>query len=421
MNIQGNQRSGLNRESMQGTAWMILSYGIKLSLQLISFILLARTLGPQDFGIYMGILSFCILLEPLFDLGAHNLVIRDITRHRDSARAVGDSLIVSLLVLPFGVMLLVLGKTLVFDEQSTVAVLAIGLSQFVGGRSMSLGLGVNIANARISHNALLEILNGMIRLAVVASLVGLHGDLMTWIELQLLGNLLLSALVFGWIFQQYGIRCTGVAMLREHAVTGIHFAVANTARNVNTELDKVMIYQFVSVVATGIYSAAVRFVVISVLPVNALLSAVQRHFFIQGDSGYRQARRFAVSLLPATASYGAVAATVLWFFPDLIVALLGEGYEESSAVMRYLAFFPFLQSILLPYADAMTGAGLQKQRSHGTLLSMFCNLLLNLWLIPLYGWSGAVFATLVSQMLFLFYVTLYARKFLDRQPVNNRV
>lgn len=397
---------------LRGTAWMIASYGIKLGLQLGSFILLARTLGPESFGIYMAILSFTILLEPFFDLGAYNLVVRDITRHGNTASAVGDSLLVSSLILPLGLVVLFIGHAILFPSQLLMSVMEVGVSQFIGGRSVSLGVGTNIGNATISRNAVLEILNGSIRLCVVVVLFLIDGDLNDWIHLQLLHSCVLALIVFTWMKLSYGISLSGEGSLFERAKAGMHFAIGNAARNVNTELDKIMIFEYSSVAATGIYAAAVRFAVMSCIPVNALLTAVYRHFFIQGEKGYSFARAYAAKLVPATAAYGVLAGMGLWFLSDTIILLLGDGYEESAQAIRYLAFFPIIQSILLPFADALSGAGLQNVRSRGTLISMVLNVTLNFILIQLYGWQGAVIATLVSQGFLMLYVVFYARRYL---------
>ncbi len=404
--------SNLDSEMLRGTAWMIFSYGVKLSLQLISFILLARTLGPESFGVYMAILSFTILLEPFFDLGAYNLVVRDITRHGNTAAAVGDSLLVSSLVLPLGIVVLFIGHAVLFPSQLLMSVMEVGVSQFIGGRSISLGIGANIGNATISRNAILEIINGSIRLCVVVVLFLIDGDLSDWIHLQLLHSCLLAVVVFTWMKITHGIALSGQGSVFERAKAGVHFAVANAARNVNTELDKIMIYEYSTVAATGIYAAAVRFAVMSCIPVNALLTAVYRHFFIQGEKGYTFSRAYAAKLVPATASYGGVAGLCLWFLSDYIILLLGDSYEESASAIRFLAFFPIIQSILLPFADALSGAGLQKVRSNGTVISMVLNVTLNFVLIQVYGWRGAVFATLISQSFLLLYVVIYARRYL---------
>jgi len=406
--------SSLDAEMLNGTVWMMLSYGIKLSLQLVSFIMLARVLGPESFGLYMAMLSFVVLLEPFFDLGAYHLVVDDITKKVKTSVAVGNSLVLSSLVLPLGLLILLAGYTVLFADASYLMLAEIGLSQFVGGRCLSLTLGVNIAHGTIRNNAILEILNGTVRFVVVMALFLVDGDLETWVHLQLTGNIVMAMLVFAWIHRRWGIGFSGFGDVIDRLRAGMHFAIGYAARNANTELDKIMIYKFSSVEGTGIYAAATRFAVMACVPVNALLATIHRYFFIEGGKSYLHARRYARKIIPATTVYGVFASIVLFAFADMIIMLLGEGFEVAAVALRYLALYPLIQSILLPYADALTGSNLQNVRSRGTLISMVANVGLNFALIPFYGWQGAIIATLASQTLLLLFVSVYARRYIDK-------
>ncbi|MDO6461358.1 oligosaccharide flippase family protein [Granulosicoccaceae sp. 1_MG-2023] len=404
-------RFRLDGEMMSGTLWMMLSYGVKLGLQLVSFVLLARELGAESFGVYMALLSFVILLEPFFDLGAYHLVVDDITGKVPTGAAIGNSIALSLMVFPIGMLAMYLGYLLIFDQVTYLMLFEVGLSQFIGGRTISLTLGVNIAHGKMRRNAVLEMINGLIRLIVVSFLFLTGGGLEEWIHIQLAGNAVFALLVFFWWRRHWKLTVTGLTDIRRRLLAGMHFAIGNTARNANTEIDKIMIYRFASVEGTGIYAAATRFAVMSIVPVNALLSTVHRYFFIEGKKGYSESRRYAKRMLPITAAYGVFAAIVLYFFADLLIGLLGEDFREAVDALHYLAVYPLILSIMLPYGDALTGSSLQHVRARGTIYSMITNICLNLVLIPFFGWKGAIVATLISQTLLMLFVTVYASRY----------
>jgi O-antigen/teichoic acid export membrane protein len=207
---------------------------------------------------------------------------------------------------------------------------------------------------------------------------------------------------------------SSIGEVKDRFFAGSHFSIGYAAWSLNSELDKLMIFEFSSVAATGVYAAAARFAVLSCVPVNALLATVHRYFYIEGEKGYSHARRYAKKIVKATAAYGVFASLMLFLFADVVIWLLGDGYEEAGTALRYLAFYPFIQSLLLPYADALTGSGLQKIRSRGTIFAMLANLTLNLGLIPFYGWQGAVIATLISQTMLMLFVVVYARKYREQ-------
>ena len=80
---------------------------------------------------------------------------------------------------------------------------------------------------------------------------------------------------------------------------------------------------------------------------------------------------------------------------DLVPVLLGESYEGTQGVVRGLAVLPLLKVAHYLAADALTGAGQQRVRSAWQLGVALANGGLNLWLIPSYGVSGAVAASLL--------------------------
>lgn len=84
------------------------------------------------------------------------------------------------------------------------------------------------------------------------------------------------------------------------------------------------------------------------------------------------------------------------FFAPWIIYILGDEYQNAIATVRWLAPIPIIGSLQLLLADSLTGAGFQKTRSVIQITTALANIGLNVWLIPLYSWKGAAWATLSS-------------------------
>jgi O-antigen/teichoic acid export membrane protein len=85
----------------------------------------------------------------------------------------------------------------------------------------------------------------------------------------------------------------------------------------------------------------------------------------------------------------------------LLPLLLGPEYQEAVSAVRWLSLLPLLKAVHYFGADALTGAGHQGVRTGIQIGIAVVNLLLNLWLIPLYSWRGAALATLLSDGLMI--------------------
>ena len=118
-----------------------------------------------------------------------------------------------------------------------------------------------------------------------------------------------------------------------------------------------------------------------------------------GATGIATCLHLVKSLLPFALIYGIFALADFIIFTPGITYILGEEYQNAIAAVRWLAPIPIIGSLQLMLADTLTGAGFQKVRSTIQIVTAMSNALLNIWLIPLYSWRGAAWATLASDSL----------------------
>ena len=73
------RRSALAR-TVDNTAWLLLEHAGRLTIGLVVSIIMARYLGPQDFGMLSYALSVTAFLSTFVYLGLSGIVVRDIVR-----------------------------------------------------------------------------------------------------------------------------------------------------------------------------------------------------------------------------------------------------------------------------------------------------------------------------------------------------
>ncbi len=90
---------------VKNTLWMLLSQGIRLVLQAIYFIIIARTLGTEQYGVFVGATALVAIVGPLASLGNGNLLIKNVSRNKSLFREYwGNSLF---MIFVFGFILIV--------------------------------------------------------------------------------------------------------------------------------------------------------------------------------------------------------------------------------------------------------------------------------------------------------------------------
>jgi O-antigen/teichoic acid export membrane protein len=84
------------------------------------------------------------------------------------------------------------------------------------------------------------------------------------------------------------------------------------------------------------------------------------------------------------------------FGAPLVPHILGHQYADITSALRWLALLPVLKTLHYFTADALTGAGHQRLRTFIQIGVAVFNVLINLWLIPAYGWRGAAWSSIAS-------------------------
>jgi O-antigen/teichoic acid export membrane protein len=155
--------------------------------------------------------------------------------------------------------------------------------------------------------------------------------------------------------------------------------------------------------------------------VRSLSAAAYARFFQHGASGISGSLNFAKRILPIAGIYGLSAGIGLLLFAPVIPYVLGDEYAGAIEALRWLAPLLFLKAMHGFAADALTGAGFQGVRSAMQATIAVFNVLVNLWLIPLYSWRGAVWSSWASDGLLMLSlwaaVAFFYRK--QTQKLNN--
>jgi len=254
----------------------------------------------------------------------------------------------------------------------------------------------------MGRTALLQLLLSPLRVAAALVLLAATPSptLVQWGVVYLGGAVIGSIIAVVLVIRELGRPVLHAADLTAEVGEGTLFAATLAAQTTTNDIDKALLARLSSLHATGVYGAAYRLVDIAFLPVGAVLTATYPRFFARGVDGVRATAHYARRLLAVATCYGLAAGLGLYLLAPLAPLVLGDEYPETVAAVRWLAVLPLLKVIHYFGADALTGAGFQGIRTALLVGVAGINVLLNLWLIPLYSWRGAATASILSDGLF---------------------
>jgi O-antigen/teichoic acid export membrane protein len=392
-------RKSPSSQLARNTAWIGFGQLIRLGIQAIYFVLIARALGASEYGSYVSVAALATIAAPFASMGSGYLLIQNVARVPETfsvqwGRALAITAVFGGTLL--GIVTLVAGLLLPRSIPLTL-VLAVSAADLLFARFLDISGQAYLAVHRLDRTAQIELLLSPLRLVAALVLIATQSapTAVEWGVLYLVSSVVGSTVAIALVTRELGrprfqLRETGTEW-RE----GVAFSVGLSALSWNNNIDKTMLSRLGTLEATGTYAAAFRVVDIAFLPIGSLLAATYARFFQEGMKGMRATGRFALQLLKLGAGYAVLAAAALYAVAPVLPAVLGSEYQGAVPAVRWLALLPLLRAIHYFGADALTGAGYQAVRTVILVVVAVLNLGLNLLLVPSYSWRGAAAAVLI--------------------------
>lgn len=396
----------------RSSAWAVLGQLAGVLVGLGNFLLLARVLGPAEYGLVAGAWALVLASGPLMTLGAERLVIRDVTADGNVRAALGAGLVTSAAGATFGVLLLLGLHSFVLPQVPILLLGGLAVAEIFAGGLTGCLIALSFAVGDARSASISTVLVGLVKLsAVLVFAVGGGGDPVQWALAYAALSLAAAAGQVAWGWHRFGrptlVGYRFVGRVRE----GLPYSAGTTAGIVHTSADKVLLVRFGYAEEAGLYAVAYRLASMVSTPVLAVMQAMLPRYFAAGArGGVAASAAFGRRLLPPLAAYGVFAAVVLVgaavFLPDL----LGEEYAESASILMLLAPLPLIRLVQSVTGDALTGAGRQGTRTTCAAIAATMNVALNIALIPPFGLTGVLTALLVTQVLSVVLLRLALRR-----------
>jgi O-antigen/teichoic acid export membrane protein len=384
----------------RNTLWMLGGQGVRIVLQGVYFLLIARSLGVAAYGAFIGAVSLVALVAPFASWGTGFILVKEVARDRSTfPRYWGGALCV---VAISGCVLL--GSVLLIshsvwgDSVPFRVLLLVGISDVIVVRVIDLTNQAFMAVEVLRKSAELYVVLSVARTiaAVCLSATAHSATASSWALLYLASAIVAALYGLVSISRSLGLPSLSLPFSRHDYSEGFYFAVSQSSQTIYNDIDKTMLVRFGGLEATGIYGAAYRIADVAFVPVAALSSATLARFFRHGRNGVAGTVRFTKKLLPYAAGYGLVAVALLFVGSSVVPELLGKDFARSAIALRWLSPLVFFKSIHYLLANSLSGSGHQSLRASIQVGIVLLNVLLNLWLIPAYSWRGAAWSSLAS-------------------------
>jgi O-antigen/teichoic acid export membrane protein len=382
--------------------WMISGQGVSILFQATYFVLIGRTLGSNQYGMFVGVASLIQVLANFSSLGMEMVMVRDTSRDRSEFRRTwGASL--SIAVGGFVVTLLValsLGHFILHrDALALVPFVAVSDALFV--KFVQIASRAFQGFSMLAYTAKLNAMTNAARAATAGLLMvyvnrtHVVATAYTWTKIYCLSSLVVALISLGLVAAKLGSPKFERISWRDIS-DGFSFSVSSSSISIYNDVDKTLLVSFGQISASGIYAAAYRIVDVASAPLYGVYAAAFPRFFQEGLKGVRNTFDFALKLLSVTALYATVAIAAMVFGARLIPFVLGPSFEGSASALRWLCVLPMIRCFHYAAGTTITGSSSQWYRTTSQIGAAVVNVVLNLLLIPLWSWRGAAVASILS-------------------------
>lgn len=373
-----------------------------MSVGLFVGIWIARYLGPEQFGILSYAMAFSGLFGALAALGLNGVVVRDIVRDPANASlTLGSAAVLQLIggLVSFLIMLAAISILRADDPLARSIVAILGAMMLL--KASEVAAYWFESQVLSKYTVWVQSSAFIIFSFVKVYLILAQAPLLTFAWAMLV-EAIVVAVVLLTVLSRNGVALSSLSASTQRARSLLAdswpLAISAIAITVYMKIDQIMLGQMIGDEAVGIYSAAVQISVLwyfvpvaisnSVLP--SLIESRQRSV-VQYNERLKKLYELVVVL-----SF-AVAIPFTFLATPLIHLLFGAAYAGAGAVLAIHIWASVFVSLGVASNHWFLAENRPMLNLQRTILGALVNVALNLWLIPLYGMTGAAIATVFSQ------------------------
>lgn len=376
--------------------------GLRLLVQAGTLLLVARMLGPRDFGTFAGVSSLAVMLGTLATFGTHTVLLAEVSRTPLRRAAVLPFALSTTLIC--GSLLFVLYLLLATNVPGVAGtpvqiLISLGLSELLLLPLLNLPSAEHQGHGRIAISQLLTTLPLALRLLAAIGVSRLHvADPLRDYAYGYLGASALALLVATLSLRQAwpplrDWRLPRPAELRHAAA----YAVLNLTAASPTELDKTLAMRLLPLIATGVYAAGTRVIGALTLPVIAMMLASLPRLFRDGQSDPVRNSQLLQKVFAATLCYSLLLAALLWAARPLFPILFGPYYQDIGDAIRWLTLAVPGMALRIAAGSALMAIGNPWMRVVFELIGLTVLTLAASLLAPAMGLPGMALALACSE------------------------
>lgn len=391
--------------SLKNSTWLIVEKILTMMFGVFVSAIVARHFGPSNFGIFNFALSFVTLFTILSTLGLDTLSVKAIIEQKFDE---GTILCTSFLLRFLGGVLLVLASTILIKiispNESNLHLLVFILSFSLLFRSLEVIEYWIQAHQQAKVSSTIRIVVYFVIMILKIIMVLNDGNLIHFALINTAYALLVGIgliLIYFKLKQEKIVWKISLNYAKSILAQSWYLILSGIMITLYMQMDKIMLGTMLSSKSeVGVYSAAIHIASLWFFVPTAIITSLRpviMKFKLNNKSSYKKSMIILYAII-IWISIGFALVTSL-FSEFFVLLLYGADFKNAIYILSITVWSGIFAMIGMSSSIWLVSEGLQKFNVIFVSSGAFFNLLLNWFLIPLYGGIGAAITTLLTQVI----------------------
>jgi PST family polysaccharide transporter len=400
---------------LQNSGWLLADRVIRMGVGFFLFAWIARYLGPEQFGLWNYAIAFAGMFVVFSNLGLDSILIRELVKRPDQQHEILGTAFCLRLLASMATLCISVGVISLMRGKDALIVTLVGIYS-AGFIFQSLNvIDLHFQSKLQSKFSVYAAEAAFVCATAIKIILLINGAPLIAFALAGLIEVALTSLFYVWAYHttSHTIKLWSYkAIIAKSLLTDAWpMILYGLSIMICIRIDQLMIGEMLGDSEVGTFSAAVRIsellFVFPVLIVNSTFPAIIK---AKKQSPALYSRRLQ-QLFHLVVIIGiGIAGTVSLLSSQIMDVIFGKLYADAAPVLSWHIWSGIFVSLGMVSGNWFIAENIQIHFFYRTVIGIFTNIVLNIWLIPIYGITGAAIATLLSQIFLAYFSDLLFRK-----------
>ncbi|MCB7320076.1 flippase [Lacrimispora sp. 210928-DFI.3.58] len=404
----------LNNKEIKNAGWIISGRIFQMVLSLIVGLLTARYLGPSNYGLVNYGASYVALFSSICTLGINSVIIKEFADNPDEqGTALGTAIFLRAIAAVFSAaMIIVIVSVIDRNESLTILVTAL----------CSVALLFHIFDTinywfQFRYESKVTAMVALAAYSVVSAYkiaLLILGKDVQWFAFSTSVDYIVVAILLLLVYRKHGGQCFKISIAKARSLLSqsYHYILAGMMVSIYGQTDKLMLKQMLDETSVGYYSTATAICSMWVFILAAIIDSLYPTIIRLYNDGNKKAFERKNRQLYAIVFYVSMFVSVLfYFFGGFVIKILyGDAYIPAIMPLKVVSWYTAFSYLGTARNAWIVCENKQKYLKYIYIGAAIINVMMNAIFIPLWGATGAAFASLVTQIITSLILPLFMKE-----------